>query len=106
MPVSALTLFGSGDDHVTLNSGGDEYLGSEEVEVRPPVAVSLDAFHAGDVSFDGAGAVLERQAVDDGRQVAAQAGGEAAQFGQVVGFHSCEPGGQFRAAPLGHDLGE
>ena len=104
--MSALTLFGSGDDHVTLNSGGDEYLGSEEVEVRPPVAVSLDAFHAGDVSFDGAGAVLERQAVDDGRQVAAQAGGEAAQFGQVVGFHSCEPGGQFRAAPLGHDLGE
>ena len=56
--------------------------------------------------LDGAGAVLERQAVDDGGQVAAQPDGEAAQFGQVVGFDSVEPGGQFPAASLGHDLGE
>ena len=42
--------------------------------------------------------MLERQAVDDGRQVAAQAGGEAAQFGQVVGFGCFQPCGQFVAS--------
>jgi hypothetical protein len=45
--------------------------------------------------------VLERQAVDDGGQDAAHAGGEAAQFGQVVGFYGVQPGGQFLASPLG-----
>jgi hypothetical protein len=40
----------------------------------------------------------EKTAADDGRQVAAQAGGEAAQLGQVIGLHGFEPGGQFRAA--------
>jgi hypothetical protein len=50
--------------------------------------------------------VLEGESVGDGGQVAAQAGGEAAQFGQVVTFDSFQPGGQFGAAPLGHDLGE
>jgi hypothetical protein len=50
--------------------------------------------------------VFQRQAVDDGGQVAAHAGGEAAQFGQVVGFDSVQPGWQFLAAALGHDLGE
>jgi hypothetical protein len=98
--LSALTLFGSGDDHVTPRLSGDEYLGSEEVEVRPPVAASLDPFNESDVALDGAGAVFQRQAVDDGRQVSAQAGGEAAQLGQVVSFRGLEPGGQFLAAPL------
>jgi hypothetical protein len=31
--------------------------------------------------------VLEGEPVDDGWQVAAHAGGEAAQFGEVIGFH-------------------
>ena len=44
------------------------YLDSEQVKVRPPVAVSLDPFDAGDVALDGAGVVLEGQAVDDGRE--------------------------------------
>jgi hypothetical protein len=87
-------------------SGGEEYLGSEEIELRPPVAVPFDSLDAGDVPLDGAGVMLERQAFDDGRREAPYAGGEAPQFGQVVGFHSVQPGGQFPAAPLGYDLGE
>jgi hypothetical protein len=86
--------------------GGGKYLGSEEIEVRPPVAVPLNPLDARDVALDGTGAVLQRQSVDDGGQVAAHAGGEAAQFGQVFGFRGFQPGGQFPAAPLGHHLGD
>src|SRR6202034_548051 len=87
-------------------SGGEEYLGSEEIELRPSVAVPLDSLDAGDVALDGAGVVLDGQAVDAGRQVAAAPGAEAPRFGQVVGSHGVEPGGQSPAASLGHDLGE
>ena len=45
-------------------------------------------------------------AVKDGGDVAADAGGEGSQSGQVVGFHALRPGGQFVAAALCHDLGE
>jgi ATP-dependent exoDNAse (exonuclease V) alpha subunit len=50
---------------VTPRLSGDEYLGSEEVEVRPPVAVSLDPFDAVDVAFDGGGAPAEAEAAGD-----------------------------------------
>jgi hypothetical protein len=61
-------------------------LGSEEIEVRSSVAVAFEPLDARDVALDGAGAVLWCQAVDDGWRVAAHACGEAARFGQVVGF--------------------
>jgi hypothetical protein len=38
-----------------------------------------------------------------GSQVAADAGGEAAQFGQVVGFDGLQPGGQY-GAPRRRDV--
>lgn len=61
LPLSACgrsRYSGSGDDHVTLSSGGDEYLGFEEVEVRSPVAVPLEPLHPRDVALNRAGAVL------------------------------------------------
>jgi hypothetical protein len=50
--------------------------------------------------------VFQGQSVDDGGKVAPDACGEAPQFRQVVGFHRFQPGGQFLAATLSHDLGE
>ena len=60
-------------------SGGCEDAAAEEVEVGAAVHLPLDRFDAVDVSFDGAGAVGQAEAVGDGGEVALDAVGEAAQ---------------------------
>jgi hypothetical protein len=59
-----------------------------------------------DCSFNSAGAVFEGQSVDDGVQVAAKAGGEGVQCGQVVGLDRIQPSAELGAAAAGHDGGE
>ena len=50
---------------------------------------------------------MQGEAVGDGLLVVADAGGEGAQPGLVVGFHGGEPGFQVAAAGAGcHHLGE
>jgi hypothetical protein len=61
----------------------------------------------GDVAFHGGGAVGQGEPGGNGLLVTADAVGEGAQFGQVVGLDAGEPGFEFLfALAAGHHLGE
>ena len=60
-----------------------------------------------DGAFDLAGAVVEGQPVGDRGVIAAQAGHQAVQSGQVIGCDGVEPGGQpLDTGALDHHGGE
>jgi hypothetical protein len=72
-----------------------------------PYICRLIASTAGDVAFDGAGAVGQGEPGGDGGEVQADPGGEGVQFGLVVSVDPLEPAGEvLLAGALGHHLGE
>jgi hypothetical protein len=79
---------------------------SEEVEFGAAVHLASGHFQAVDVSFDGAGVVVEGEAVADGVVVASDAGDEGVEFGSVVGGDLGHPGVEFLTLAGGEDFRE
>ena len=80
---------------------------AEQGEAGASVHLAFDCLDLVHGAFDFAGAVGQGEAVGDGLLIVADAGGEGAQAGVVVGFHGGEPAFQVAVAgSAGHHLGE
>lgn len=81
-------------------------MGAEEIEAGAAEHLALEHLQVSDSALHGSGDAFECQAVGDGVQVAAYAGGEVAQCGEIVGLDGLKPGRELLAASAGHDGGE
>src|SRR5205085_10954191 len=71
---------------------------AEQVEAGAAVHLALEHLDLIDGALDPAGVPVQGEAVDDGLLVVADAGGQGAQPGLVVGFDGGEPGLEVAAA--------
>src|SRR5690349_19551248 len=101
------TLIGSAANSVIPLRWVQDDAFAEQVEAGAAVHLAFDHLDLVDGALDLAGVPGQGEAVDDGLLVVADAGGEGAQAGVVVGFDGGEPGFQVAAAGAGgHHLGE